>query len=154
MPAASEEVGYPRVSGACFLLTLAVIFSRNASESVCSNAHLARICLHHGLEEIVNHLNASGSESICGARTKKKNNHIEAPKLSKWMLATVTEAIIGAAYCDGGLPAARTVMTALGLFADNADVMATTSLRGASQDVMILSTTNDLSIWTPCRASG
>ena len=152
MPAASEEVGCSRVSCACLLLTLAVIFSRNASESVSSNANLAKICLHHGLEEIVIHLNVSGSESITGARRKK--NHIEAPNLSEWMLATIIEAIIGAAYCDGGLPAARTVMTSLGLFANNTDGMATTSLRGASQDVMILSTTNNLMIWTPCRASG
>ena len=31
------------------------------------------------------------------------------------MRATTVEAIIGAAYVDGGLPAARVVMTSLGL---------------------------------------
>jgi dsRNA-specific ribonuclease len=70
------------------------------------------------------------------------------------MLATIFEAIIGAAYCDGGMPAARTVMTSLGLFGDEKDIMATSSLRGSAADLMILSTANNLNIWIPYRASG
>lgn len=127
-------------------ITIIAIFTRDSAAAVCSNAHLAKICQHHRLEELVVLPFMASNE----ARKVKIN---EASGLSEWMLATIVEAIIGAVYCDGGLPAARTVMTGLGLFARNSDVMATSSIRGASADLMVLSIGDNLKIWIPCRAS-
>ena len=101
-----------------------------------SNAHLAQVCRHHELQDLVTY--------VPDRKTKSAD----------WVLATIVEAILGAVYQDGGIAAARTAMTSLGIFGHETDIMATTSLRGSSPELMVLSKRDNLEIWTPYRASG
>jgi dsRNA-specific ribonuclease len=74
----------------------------NVTQTVCSNAHLDRIGQANNLEACIN----------------ARKRQVITPNL----MATTVEAIIGAAYRDSGLAVARTVMTSLGVFGDDADV--------------------------------
>lgn len=55
-----------------------------------SNAHLAQVCRHHELQDLVTY--------VPDRKTKSAD----------WVLATIVEAILGAVYQDGGIAAART----------------------------------------------
>jgi len=65
----------------------------NVAQTVCSNAHLGRIGYANGLAACVN------------VHPKKRQ------VITPYMMATTVEALIGAAYRDSGLVAARTVMS-------------------------------------------